>query len=121
MIIIRCKYFTGKFEGRCGQGVEYESVKDQNRAGELPRYPCQPEMDSFTSCLNFELDKELKRLSGYIGREVRLSDSGYSSKVKYRLATLLAIENSGRHAFVLVGKKKEIVGLHVIHLTRKKA
>lgn len=123
-MITRCRYHTGYYEGRCGAGVEYESVKDQNRRDERARYPCDADPDCFTACAKFEKDKYLEKISRAISKPIKLDDTGYVSKRTD--AILLAITRDGRGAFVEVKKtgrkysKKKLVGLEVVHLTRKK-
>ncbi|HEY0174462.1 MAG TPA: hypothetical protein VGB98_25825 [Pyrinomonadaceae bacterium] len=46
----QCDHFTGSYVGTCRAGVAYESVKDQDRRGQMARFPCDRSLSSFTTC-----------------------------------------------------------------------
>ncbi len=45
-----CDHFTGSYVGTCRAGVAYDSVKDQDRRGQMARFPCDRSLSSFTTC-----------------------------------------------------------------------
>lgn len=122
----RCLYFTGKYEGRCRAGVNYDSVKDQNHVSQAAVYPCTSVGETFEQCSRFKLDRRLVKIVKAIRCPITLSDvPGRPSK--RREAILLEISSDGLSAFVQVQKKSragnynsflEVVPIDVVHLKR---
>lgn len=105
----RCDHFTGNFAGRCGAGVSYDEVKDQDRRGQMARYPCCRSLDAFTTCAlaRFTPRRRVRRRIGLsaknVGREVVFERGGGEENVRGRL---VGWTDDGAQIFISVAAKR---------------